>query len=147
AGQVADSRSRRNANGALRRDLYLGLNHILSPIAPAGGYISRKRENLQRRKCDIVRSSNTSLQTAAAPHGDASFATQLMNSHCRRITPYAAQLDIYDLASAQLDRSARMLFGVDTLVETNRRIQATLQFRVAIDVIPTKRLLDHHQVV
>src|SRR4029077_16014923 len=40
-----------------------------------------------------------------------------------------------------------VLFGVDTLIEADGSIELALQFGVAENVIPSERLLDHHQVI
>ena len=70
-----------------------------------------------------------------------------MDSLRRGVSPDAAELDVDDAAGAELDGCAGMLLRVDAFVEANRSVEPALQFDVAENVIPSERLLDHHQVV
>src|SRR5882762_4666688 len=56
------------------------------------------------------------------------------------------KFDVDNLAGAQLDGGARLLFCMNTLVQADRRVQLFLQLEVAVEIVPPERLFDHHQV-
>ena len=70
-----------------------------------------------------------------------------MDAPRRREAAHAPQLHIDNTASAHCDRRLGMFFGMDALVEADRRHELPLQLRMAPDIVPAERLLDHHQVV
>ncbi len=72
---------------------------------------------------------------------------QIVDLPRRSIPAYAPKLYIDNAAGAQVDGGAGMLFGVNALIEADRRVELALQFGMAVDIVPTERLLDHHQVV
>ncbi len=63
-----------------------------------------------------MRTADAGFQHPAAPHGDAVILAEIVNAvrHCVPSNP--AQLDIDDLAGAEFDCGACLLFGVDAFI-------------------------------
>ena len=62
------------------------------------------------------------------------------------VATHTAKLDVDDFAGPQLDGGTRLLFRMNAFVEANRRVEFFLEFNMAVNVIPTERLLDHHEI-
>src|SRR5207245_73749 len=146
-GLVTDTGTRGHANGSLRRDGHFGIDDVFGPIALAGGDITGKREVRQGGEGDVMRAADAGFEHAAAPHRNAVIAAEVVDAPRRGESAHTAQLHIDDAAGAQRNGRLRVLFGMDAFIETDRRLELALQFRVAPDIVPAERLLDHHQVV
>src|SRR5665213_80291 len=70
-----------------------------------------------------------------------------MNLLRGNVAAHATQLYINDAAGAEVQSRARMLFGVDALIEADGGVEFSLKLGMAEDIVPAERLLDHHQVV
>ena len=70
-----------------------------------------------------------------------------MNASRGYISSHATQLEVDDAAGAEVDGRARVLLGVNALIKANRCIQFALQFGMAVNIIPSQGLLNHHQVI
>src|SRR5580700_10385246 len=118
----ANARPRRHANRAPRRDGHFRLDDVLVPVAAAGTDVAGQGEVRQRRKRNVMRPSNSGFQHSPAPHRHAVLLAQIMDTLRDAVATHASHLDIDDLARAEKDRRARLLFGMDALVKANRRI-------------------------
>src|ERR1700676_2205626 len=143
---VADARPRRHANRALRRDGHFRLDDVLVPVAPARTDVAGQREIRKRRERNVMRPADTRLQHSAAPHRHAILLAQVMDTLRDGVTADTPHLDVDDFARSQKNRRARLLFGMDALVQANRRIEFFLQLHVRVQIVPSKRLLNHHQI-
>src|ERR1035437_1463660 len=94
-----------------------------------------------------MRPANTGFEHASAPNRNLLRLAQVMDTPRRGVSSYAPELDIDNPAGTQFDGRARMLLGVDTFIEADRRVELALQLRVTIQVVPTQRLFNHHEVV
>ena len=94
-----------------------------------------------------MRAADPHLEHAATPHRDPCLAADVVDAARRRQTADTSGLDVDDPRRAELDRLARVVAGVDRLVETDRRVDLTLQRRVIDDVVVSERLFDHHRRV
>src|SRR5262245_39351293 len=74
-------------------------------------------------------------------------AADIMNRSGLGVTANAAEFDIDDPASADLNRFARVRRRMNGLVETNRRRNLFLKRGMLNDVFVMKRLLEHHEIV
>src|ERR1700686_4151010 len=90
--------------------------------------------------------SYSSFQHSSAPHRNSRALAYIVNPLSHRKTAHTPKLNINDLAGAQADGCLRLIFIVDALVETDWRVQFLLQFDVTVQIVPSERLLDHHQV-
>src|SRR5438552_4097332 len=141
-----DPCARRHRNRTARRDYPFRFHTAFGPVSLARSHISRQDEVWERGECDIVSAANPGLQHSAAPNRHPVRLAQVVNSPRNRMPADPAHLDIDDPARAQLNRGPRLLFRVNALVEANRRLQFLLEFHMPIQVVPTQRLLDHHQI-
>src|SRR5689334_5748008 len=62
------------------------------------------------------------------------------------MTTDAPEFDVNDPARFERDRVTRIFRRTDRLVQTNRRLNLTLQHRVIEDVVVCQWLLQHHQI-
>src|ERR1700730_3124509 len=143
----SNPRSRRYANGSLRRHGHFRLDDVLMPVTPARGHVAWQNEVRQRGKRYVVRTTDARLQHPPAPHRNAVRHAKIMNLLGYRVPAHAPHLYVDDLARPQPDRRLGMLQRVNALVQANRRLQLPLQLHVRVQIIPTERLLDHHQVI
>src|SRR2546430_7616000 len=81
-------------------------------------------------------------QHPAAPHWNSMLLAKIVNAPRHRVPADAAELDVDDLAGAQLDGGPRLLFRVDALVQADRRVQPFLQLDGAVEGVPGPRVLD-----
>src|ERR1700680_5335323 len=93
-----------------------------------------------------MRPAYTSLQHSTAPHRHPCARADIVNTLGDRKPAHTAKFNINDLAGTQAYCRLRLIFIVNALVETDWRVQLLLQFDVTVQVIPPKRLLDHHQI-
>src|SRR5450432_2524449 len=141
-----DARTLGNSNRSTRRHGHFRFNNILCPIAFAGGDVAGQREIRKCGERDVVRASDARFQHAAAPHRHGGALAQIMNALRDAEAAHTAQLDIYNFARAERDGGPGLLFRVDALVETDGGVQFFLQLDVAVEIVPSEGLLDHHQV-
>src|SRR3989454_40814 len=147
AGREADAGAGGHAVGPVRRAFDFGFDDVGFPVAAAGGNVTGKRKIGQRRERNIVRATYAGFQHPAAPDRYLALLAEVVDAARRGVSAHAPKLNVDDPARAQFDCRARLLFAVDALVQADRCLQFFLQLDVAVDVVPTERLLDHHQVV
>src|ERR1019366_3341727 len=94
-----------------------------------------------------MRPANPEFEHSAAPDWNLLRFAEVVDAARGRIPSHAPELDIDDAAGAQLDGRPRVLLGMDAFIEANRRVELALQFGMAVQIIPSERLLDHHQVI
>src|SRR5260370_1067836 len=82
----------------------------------------------------------------AAPGGAAVPREEIVEAPRQGVPADTAKLDVDDLAGAQFDGGARLLFRMNALIQTDWRVEFLLKFDVAVEVVPAERLFDHHQV-
>src|ERR1700730_2666384 len=144
---IANSWARRNANGALQGHFHLRLNHILGPVTAARGDVAGEREISERRQGDVMRAAYPGFEHPPAPDRNLLRLATIVNLARSSVPAHAAKLDVDNPTGAQFDRRAGMLIGMDAFIETDRGLKFSLKFRVAVEVVPAKRLLDHHEVI
>ena len=143
---IADSGRGGHADGSLRRHFHFGLDDVFSPVAAAGGNVAGKRKIRERRHGDVVRAADAGFEHAAAPDRNGIRLAKIVNAARGSVSADAAEFDVDDFAGADFDRGARVFDIVDAFIEANRRFDLALQLGVGKDVVPAKRLLDHHEV-
>src|ERR1700676_1317428 len=136
----------RHANSPPQRTHHFRLDNVFHPIAATGRDVARQGEIRQGRQRDVVGAANSGLEHSPAPNGDALLVAKIVDLSRTGVTAHAAQLNVDDFARTQGDRGARLLKGVNAFVQTYRRRQLPLEFRVTVDVFPPERLFDHHQI-
>src|SRR4030081_1364000 len=92
------------------------------------------------------RTAAAGCERPAAPNGNALLLAEVVDAPRRGVAADAAEFDVDDFAGAQLDGRARLLFGVNALVQADGGVQHFLNLDVAVEVVPAERLFDHHQV-
>ena len=92
--RVADAGRLWQSHRALRRDLNLGLDKILVPVALVRGDIPRKCEARESRHRDVVGPADSCLKHPAAPHGDRMHPAGLLYPPRFAMAPDAPKLDI-----------------------------------------------------
>src|SRR6266700_1772237 len=142
----SDAGPRRNTNRALRRHGDYWRDNIFCPVALAGRHVAGKRKIGQRRKRNVVRAANPRLKHAAAPHRNTVLLADVVNPARHAVAAHPAHFDIDDLARPQLHGRLRLLFAVHAFIQANRSLKPFLKLDVAVEIVPAKRLLDHHQV-
>ena len=70
---------------------------------------------------------------------------EIVNRDRRREPADTAGFDVHDPSAAQRDHVLRLLEAGDRFIETDRRLQPALQFRMPHDIVVRERLLDHHE--
>src|ERR1700731_1839201 len=93
-----------------------------------------------------MRAPHAGSHPPATPDGNTVALAQIVDPPRHGVAADAAKLDVDDLAGAQLDAGACLLFRVNALIQADRRVQLFLQLDVTVDIVPAERLLDHHQV-
>src|SRR5690349_4648162 len=58
---------------------------------------------------------------------------------------HPSQFDVNDLAGAEFNGLSGVLSAVDGFIQADRRLQLALELHVVHHVVPTERLLNHHQ--
>src|SRR5271165_4924218 len=86
------------------------------------------------------------FQHSSAPYRNAALLAKIVNPPCRSESTDPPEFDIDDAAGTESNRSERLLFGVNALVQANWRDESLLKFHVCIQIVPAQRLFDHHQV-
>jgi len=76
---------------------------------------------------DVVRAADAHLEHAAAPDRDVSFTADVVDAPRRRQTADPAGFDVDDARGPELDRLARVIAGVDRLIEADRGLDLALQ--------------------
>src|SRR5260370_14941320 len=109
-------------------------------MAFAGGHIAGEGEIGKRRECDIVRPADAGFEHPAAPHRNPVLLAEIVDAPRYGVAANPAQLDVDDLARAQLDGGARLLFRVNALVQANRAVQLFLHLTAAVELVPANRL-------
>src|SRR5215472_13206272 len=142
----ADSGPRGHANCPLGRYGDFRRDNVFRPVALARRHVARKREIWQSGESNIMRAPDAGLQHPAAPYRDAVLLADVVNAarHCE--SAHTAKLDVDDLARAQFRGRPRLLLRMHTFIQTNWSFQPLLQLDVTVEVVPSKRLLDHHQI-
>src|SRR5690349_7696440 len=93
-----------------------------------------------------MRAANPGFQHPAAPDGNVSFLTYVMNCNGLSEAAHPSHLDVDDPACAKFNSGFGVSRIMNGLIQTDRCLQFTLQFCVAQDVVMPQRLLDHEQV-
>src|SRR5262249_28844139 len=112
---------------AFGRYLNLRRDDVLRPVTFARRHITRKFEILQTGESDVVGTADAGFQHAAAPHGDTVIAADIVNGANFFVTADAAELDVDDPASADLDRLTGVLAGMNRFIKTDWRLDVFLQ--------------------
>src|SRR5213595_2067998 len=94
----------------------------------------------------VVRAADPHLEHSAAPDWYVARYADIVHAFRGRQPADAAGLDVDDLSRADLDRLARVLSGVDRLVEADRSGDLALQRRMIDEVVVRERLLDHRRL-
>src|SRR5260370_22080169 len=102
------------------------MDYVLLPRGIDGGHIAGEAEFGKRRESDIVRASDAGFQHPAAPHGNTVALAEIVDAPCHGVAADAAKLDVYDLARAQFDGGACLLFRVNALIQADRRSEPFL---------------------
>ena len=146
AWRVADARCRGNLNGSLSGDLDFGVDDVFRPVSPTSGNVAWQGEIRKRGHSDVVRSSDAGFKHATAPYRYGPCLANIVNSAGRRMPSDSTQFNIDDPAGANFDSSPGLIGIVYALIETDRRLDLSLERHMRKNVIPTQRLFDHHQV-
>src|SRR5437773_11484983 len=118
---------------------------LCGEVALRGGDIARQTEVRERREMHVVRPADAHLEHPSAPHGHVVRAADVVNTLRRSEPADPPGLDVHDPRWADRDRLARVLAGVDRLVETDGRLDLALERRVVDEIVVRERLLDHHR--
>ena len=124
------------ANGARGRDLHLGLDDVLFPVALAGGNVAGQNKSGERRHSDVVRATYARFQHSAAPHRNISRTAYFFHAFGFAVSAHSTKFYIDDPAGAHLDGCARVLGIVNGFVQTNGSFDLWLQQRVVVHVVP-----------
>src|SRR5258707_203622 len=127
---IAETWSFRNVNGAFRRNLHFGLDHVFGPIALARGDISRQRIAGQGRNSNVVRAADAAFQHSAAPYGNVFREAVRLNLASARMAAHTAELNIDNARSTEFNGGLRIAQMPNGLVKTQRGLQLLLQFGV-----------------
>src|SRR5881396_960851 len=93
----------------------------------------------------VVRPADAHLEHPSAPHGHVVRGADVVHALRRSEPADPPGLDVHDPRCADRDRLARVLAGVDRLVETDGRLDLALERRVVDEIVVRERLLDHHR--
>ena len=88
--------------------------------------------------------TNAGFEHAAAPDGDLAGAAEIINLDGGSKAAEAAEFNIDDAAGAEVDGGAGVFEGVDAFVKADGCFEFALEFGVAVEVVPSEGLLDHH---
>src|SRR5450759_3984266 len=132
-------------DGAVRRGFDGGPDDVPLPVAPAGGDVAGQHEVGQAGERDVVGAPDAGLQHAAAPDRDAGGLGDIVHALGLAETGDAAELDVDDVAGAQLDGLLGVARGANALFQADGGLQFGLERGVIDDVVVIQRLLDHHE--
>src|SRR5215475_10509260 len=103
ADMITEAGSIGNADGALRGDFDFRLNNVLDPVALTGGDIAWKRIAGKRRDGNVVHTTDTRLEHAAAPYGNIFGEAVGLNFAGASVAADAPKFDVDDASSVEFD--------------------------------------------
>src|SRR6185437_1387748 len=77
------------------------VDDVFFPITAGGRDIARERESRKRRESNVMRATDASFEHSAAPDGNASLSSHVVNFLCFGKAANAAEFNIDDPARAQ----------------------------------------------
>src|SRR5882672_3321301 len=120
---IAETRRIGNANGSLRRNFHLRLDHVFNPVPFAGGDVTRKGIAGQGRNRDIVGASDAAFEHATAPSRDILCEAICLHRTRAGMSADAAEFDVDDPRSPELNGGFRVAEVANGFIEAERSFQ------------------------
>lgn len=123
---IAETYAIGKVNRSVSAYLHRRLDNILLPVPLAGGHITRQRKIRQRGQRDVVGPADSTFEHPTAPNRNVMGLADIVDPLRLGKPAHAAELDIDNAASPQLNGLLRMMGGANTFIETDGRLDLPL---------------------